>query len=158
MFEIKIPAATGADLLAWLEAMSMIEECYRNTIGAQSTVKYRLRGGHRHILSVHRYHGPHTTDGREVVDYYLCAPSEADIKTTRTIEREDGRAAERAEIMADLKARAEQRYQQAEACRRDGGNWEMVAAKATEVEECRDIVRRRTKIEATPQPSTETPA
>jgi hypothetical protein len=95
-------------------------------------------------------------DGRPVG--YGHTGAEALLDAIENRARTDGRAAERAEIVADLKARADQRYQQAEVCKRDGGNWEMVAAKATEAEACRDIVRRRTKIEAAPEPSTETPA
>lgn len=143
MFEIKIPAATGADLLAHFESMSLIEVCGSSTIGAQSSVKYRLRGGHRHILSVHRYHGPHTTDGREVVDYHLCAPSEADIKTTRTIEREDGRAAERAEIVAVIRNRAEMRKIQVEQARAGLGDWQAADVKAGECKAIADLIERR---------------
>jgi hypothetical protein len=91
-------------------------------------------------------------------DEWNARPIEDALRADVVAAEARGRAAERAEIVADLKARADQRYQQAEACKRDGGNWEMVAAKATEVEACRDIVRRRTKIEAAPEPSTETPA
>jgi hypothetical protein len=91
-------------------------------------------------------------------DEWNARPIEDALRADVAAAEARGRAAERAEIVADLKARADQRYQQAEVCKRDGGNWEMVAAKATEVEACRDIVRRRTKIEASPEPSTETPA
>ena len=69
-----------------------------------------------------------------------------------------GRAAERTEIVADLKARADQRYRQAAEFKRLDGDWQMVVAKGTEVEACLDIVRRRTKIEDAPEPSEETPA
>ena len=97
--------------------------------------------------------------GIEVLaDEWNARPIEDALRADVAAAESRGRAAERAEIAASLKARAEQRYQQAEVCKRDGGNWEMVAAKATEVEACRDIVRRRTKIEAAPEPSTETPA
>jgi hypothetical protein len=79
-------------------------------------------------------------------DEWNDRPIEDALRAERDAAEARGRAAERAEIVAELEARAKQRHQQVGKCKRDGGWWEMVEAKATEAYACAVIVRRRTKI------------
>lgn len=97
----------------------------------------------------------HIGETRQLTDRLMTLLAEIDAMHNRLAEAEQrGRLAERAEIVAALKERADQRYKQAKVCRQEGGWWEMVYAKATEAEACRSIVRQRTKIEALPNPDT----
>jgi hypothetical protein len=54
-----------------------------------------------------------------------------------------GRAAERAEIVALIRARAAQRVAQAAACDTDLGWWELIETKASECDAVADLIEKR---------------
>lgn len=92
----------------------------------------------------------HVNETRVLTDRLLALLNENDAMRNRLTEAEaKGRAAERAEIVQMVQARAEVRHSQAKAT---AGDWRAIVAKANEIEAIADAIKARAHplLETTP--------